>query len=650
MTHTTRVISIGNINVESDSGYAATLAQSFVQPEAIISRAQRDAGASLVTNVSLGQHVYYLQALVLNDEPDVVDARRRALLRELDATRGPLTVVIENAQGTARRRFMQFVVSQLQQVEGQGGHGFLAPLEAADDVRWQGVDVVEANWTLNESGTRSLTVAGDLDVYPVYTLTPNSAKATPNWPYSRAVLVEWRSPVGGFHPIDVTGGGLDTEALLGAGKIADGSNIAVLVNGVLTRHWYQPDGGANSFGEAQTHIWVNHRFQPAVHPSLSGYVSAADTTWSVVGDAGLPSRGALKVDDEIVSYTSRAPGKLYGVSRGRYGTTAAAHTARTGMIHYPVIAQILYGPNAVTPEAMKDSAYNSAQPPAFLAQPPAFLTHGSSNAEWVYNTFAGFEQPGSWSYTSYKNSLGFVTESQPAGWWTPTWDYPWEAMGFKAGWTDASVYRLRVAVALKAVRFTARHMIRMSPSASPNAPLLVASADDGRRVTLWTEGAGATRENNILYSHDTGDFSVADVFGDAPAYNNLTWSVSGNSYVQADIQQMVIAFDDNYTPAVTMLAEETDYDLDLTIANTTAGESLTVQFPNLAPGASLVIDSALQTVVYTADGSNQYRGARRDASRPRFLRLLPGVNNFTISEAGMGTLNINIQYRPRWYT
>ena len=102
----TNIISVGNINTEPGSGYVAVFVQSFVPPESTVSRVARDTDAPIVTHVALAPRVYYLQVLVEPAAADDMDARRRAILREFDSTRGPLTVVIENAAGTARRRYM----------------------------------------------------------------------------------------------------------------------------------------------------------------------------------------------------------------------------------------------------------------------------------------------------------------------------------------------------------------------------------------------------------------------------------------------------------------------------------------------------------------------------------------------------------------
>lgn len=642
MSHTTNVISVGNINVESGSGYFATLDQSFLQPENTISRVERDVDAPVVTNVALGLHVYYLKVLVLETAADDLDARRRAILREFDTTRGPVTVVVENATGTARQRYMQFVVRKVDQVVEQMGRGFVAALEATDEVRWRSTLEEEEVWTVNASATRSLTVAGDLDAYPVYTLTPNSAKTTPNWPYIRMILIEWRSPYGGSHPIDVTGGGLDTDALLTAGKITDESNIAVKMNGVLKRHFYGND--SYDFGTTQTRIWIDMEFRPAVFPVTAGYIFSTSTTWRVDNDFGLPPSGTLQVGDEIVTYTGRAPGYLYGVARGQYGTTAAAHYAAELITYYQGVGWLVYGPDAVTPENLKSDAYRTAQEPMMLQ-----AAVSSSNAIWQYQMFGWHDRPKSWGYASYLNNLGFVDESDVYGAYDAPWVEPWNALGFKAGWTSLSLYSQRFAIPVKSLRVQGRRMIRVSPAAAPNAPTLtVLSEDQRQRKVVWAATEGAGRDTNMWFDVDTDDFRPFG-YSEEIGFNRVHWGVSQASHLQADIQVMYVRFDDNYLPNVTLSAEMTEYDLDLTLENTTTGESLTVQMPNLSPDESLVIDSQWQTVTYTRDGSNQYGTVRRDRPRPKFLKLVPGVNNFQITEAGMGELEIKVTYRPRWY-
>ena len=643
MADTTKVISIGALNVQAGSGYVATLQMSYLQPEGSITRVARDGDTAIVTAVGLGLHTYLLLVYVEDDAADAVDARRRALLREFDVTRGPVTVVIENATGTARRRFMQFVARKTDQVEGQYGRGFAVSLEAYDDVRWQGLDLVETTWTLTESGTQSVVVDGDVEVYPTYTVTPRSAKASPMWLYRRLILVEWRSPLGGAHPVDVTGGGLDTAALLSAGKVGGGANVAVMLNGQFRKYFYPPDLGqpyADAFGDASTHIWTTLTFAPMVEPYLDQPVTALDETWVVYNDDGLPATGTLKVDDEIVSYSSRRAGTLFGVKRGLYGTTAAEHDPQY-MTHYQYVGWLYYGPTALLADNLKDAAYRAAVRPAFLSG------QGSSNQEWRYGTFADEGAPARWWYFSWQHGLGFVVESAATGTPSETWTYPWAALGINAGWTGSTSYYARFAVPLWQVQITGRHQARLSAASYPSWPKLWAHTENKEyQEVIWSAADGVDRTLNTTFDVTSGTLWPD---GGLSGYNQLSWAVQQGNYVQADIQTMRVVFDSASTPVVTLGAEDTDYDLDLTMLNSTTGESLRVQFPNATPDTSLVIDSKYQTVVYGPDGSNQYAAVQRNATRPKFLRLVPGENTFILTEDGMGTLEIVVAYRPRWY-
>ena len=638
----TNIISVGNINTEPGSGYVAVFVQSFVPPESTVSRVARDTDAPIVTHVAQAPRVYYLQVLVEPAAVDDMDDRRRAILREFDSTRGPLTVVIENAAGTARRRYMLFVVGRPSQVEGQLGDGFMAPVESYDQVFWTAVTPEEVTWQLDGSATQDITVPGDIDVYPTYTLTPNAAKAAPNWPYSYAVLVEWRSGYGGKHVVEVSGG-LDTATLLANGKVTDGSNIAVFMNGTLRRHWYQ-ESGPNAFGTAATQIWIEMEPRPVIHPRLAKATPASATTWSVENDTGMPATGTIKVDDEIVSYNSRGPGVLYGVTRARYGTTAAEHAALAPVTVYAGVGMIFYGPHLTVPDSLKSTEYRNARRPVMIAP-------GSSNAMWRYEQFAAEGAPGRWWYYSHLNSLGFSRESDPSGAHETTWQFPWTAMGLLAGWTSISSFTLRLAVAIKQTVTHGRLVAQLSPASSPSSPVLTAFTESGNASAQVLWFGSFPRDSNQEFATTSADIRPYDLDEEPlPGYNRLQWQVSGASYLQVDIQQLDIVFDETATPVVTRRPEQTDYDLDLAITNLTTGESIAVVFPNMAPGESLVIDSQTQTVTYTLDGSSQYPLVQRNAPRPKFLRLVPGVNQLSFVEEGMGEIEVAVSYAPGWYT
>lgn len=68
--------------------------------------------------------------------------------------------------------------------------------------------------------------------------------------------------------------------------------------------------------------------------SLTSGMSASDVEVQVASTAAFPSAGTLTIDAEIIEYTGKTATSFTGLSRGKYGTTAASHLsgANTYMI------------------------------------------------------------------------------------------------------------------------------------------------------------------------------------------------------------------------------------------------------------------------------------------------------------------------------
>lgn len=640
MSYTTKVISIGSLNVESGSGYRATLDQSYVQPENTIGRVQRDADSPIVTAIAPGLQLYLLSVIVVEAglSADDLDTKRRALLGALDSSQGPITITIENQTGTARQRYMRCVVRKVDQVAQQAGRGFAAALEAADDVRWRSTTTEEIVWEISSAASRSVVNTGDLDAYPTITIKPTTGKSVPNWLYRRPVIVRWQSPYGGYHPIDITGGGTNTAALVAGGKVANGTNMAVWLNGRYVPFWYGgEDGQPGGFNSTTTKIWINLYALPKTEIQTAEFISETATTWRVRNDAGLPASGILDVaGSEIVSYSSRSSGYLYGVQRGLYGTTPIEYNANLTATIIPAVGYILYGPNGAVPAAQQDFSYRNATRP--------LMTAGSSNSTWIYPAFHESTRAVPWNYHSHLNSLGFVTDSDITGYFNTTWAEPWASMGIKSGWTGTSGFSTRYAVPVAQMVVNGRHMARGSATQSPNSPRLMAYDDHGANEhILWNSNAGVSQTLNTAVSLTCNLPTTAH-------YTVFFWGVSGGSYIQANIGLMNITFVSDYLPQIEVGTEDTDYDLDMEISNSTTDEYFIAEFPNMIPGKGLIIDSENQTVIYDRDNSNQYAAVRMYPIRPRFMRLVPGTNTIHVSETGMGSVTITFRYEPRWYT
>lgn len=161
-----------------------------------------------------------------------------------------------------------------------------------NDPVWKKVTASTHTTNISSSGTTNDTITnnGNLDAYPVITITP--AATGGKYSYRRHVIaynpIAYANP---NYPLDITGGGLDFTGLT---KNASVSNQINEVAGI----------------------------------------SDSATTWNIdtsVG-GGLPTGGGVfMMDNEQCSYTSIAAGVIDGVVRGINGTTATTHANNTVM-------------------------------------------------------------------------------------------------------------------------------------------------------------------------------------------------------------------------------------------------------------------------------------------------------------------------------
>lgn len=642
---TTNAISINSLNIAPGSGYLSTLVQSYVQPGSTVSWAQRDGESPLATNAAPGVLECILTIIVdaRGIDADTVDARRRALLRELDTSRAPLTLVIRNATGTARERYMRFIVVKADQVVGQYGEGFAVQLNSADDARWRSTTLVEETHQFTDAeGGWALQCLGDLETYPTYTATPRAPNGAPVFPYFVMFTVYWPSPWGGEHWVDVTDGGINTAALKTAGKVTNSGNIGISMDGQYTPFWYGGDDGQpGGFNSTTTRMWVRMRFNPATQGATTRLTTETDTTIYVRGTGSLPTSGTARIGAEYVTYTHHTNGALYGVQRGQYGTTADSHAAGTAIAPIQV-GYIFYGPNGAIPDATIGDDYNM-----LAGARPIFINSGSTNAAWNFDgVFNDPDGAANWSYSQWGNvGTAFVSASDASGAYNPDWVLPWTAMGFKPGWASWSGFDRSFAVPIGLARVVGRRYAAGSPSQYPGSPkLLYTNTNTGEWQVAWDSAQGIERTPNPTFDVTT---PAADA---ARTWNRLVWGFENTNFSQVDIQQLVVYFRSNYIPQIELSDEDTGYDLSMRLWNNTTGEALLVEYPNMQVDHGIVIDSEQMTVSY--DNRAVYAAVRRGGNpivRPYFLRLVPGTNQLHVEEDGISQLEIKVSYTPRWY-
>lgn len=156
------------------------------------------------------------------------------------------------------------------------------------DSAWIQLTANTQNWTVTSSGaTQAVTAGGNLESYPVITISPQAMKSTGGGAYRRYYFIRNQmSSTLEDHPVEITNGGLNTGAL-----VADTSRNILINQG--------------------------------------GGIDAVVTTIPYDNPTGtIPTAGMVYVDTEQISFTGRTgttSGDLTGCTRGVNGTSAATH-------------------------------------------------------------------------------------------------------------------------------------------------------------------------------------------------------------------------------------------------------------------------------------------------------------------------------------
>ena len=77
--------------------------------------------------------------------------------------------------------------------------------------------------------------------------------------------------------------------------------------------------------------------------TLSGSITATDTSITLSSVVGLPATGFIKLDSEIINYTYIDGNTLGGVFRGQANTTAASHSSSTA-VYVPQLPAVTVWP------------------------------------------------------------------------------------------------------------------------------------------------------------------------------------------------------------------------------------------------------------------------------------------------------------------
>lgn len=250
-----------------------------------------------------------------------------------------------------------------------------------EGTEYQGVVATEAEPTF------TIQARGSMPAHPTITMTPVAVKAAVESPrYRRRIISANRidrnvdTPNGGY-PVDITGGGIDTDALLTAGKLLSNfDDLRVIIDSQERDRWIDTPAV-----DPSSAVWINWAWRSGKSVALAEPVDADDTilrTNAFNGFGGWERRGALLLGTEAMLY-ERSLTDIYEVSvtRGALSTTAASHAAAATIrwIQHPY-SDLLYGFS------------NAGEAPAPLNRKPVFDLLQSDNNSWYWPAGPFFNQ------------------------------------------------------------------------------------------------------------------------------------------------------------------------------------------------------------------------------------------------------------------
>jgi len=612
-------------------GLTSAMEQTYQRPALTPIEVERQGERPLMSGVKQEAWTLPPLGMLIDGDPADVVALRRQILKAFDNRAGAGALVVTDDNGS-NERYIYAVCQELTQNRKQQGDGFTATLVAADDVFWRSTATTTAVVTMNDiDKTLNVTNPGDVDVNPTITVAPSVSIGGSNyWRWRRFVAVPWRSLNGARdYPVELTNGGLDTTALMGAGKVSNPNNMAVIVDGVEVDRWYGTTAGSpGGFNSTSTRMWANLDFEGGRQATLYNIESAGIICQDDI--SGFPPAGVLYIGTEVILYTGR---DLYrraftGITRGAYGSSVGSPSSGAAVYWLQHEVWLVYSPgyNAKTVD-------DTRKPLIDLM---------SANTGWTWDAFGSTVTPtrtAQWTMLAGGAGGTFVA-NENAGYYSDSWDVIGLTLpASTAGGNSPENY--------------ARGQVYLPCGVDEYT--LYGSDYDGSylEICLSEDGANWVRQTITPGSAAGWDgWTETDIGGLTANWRYLAVrprpSLEGT---QSQLGQAQIVFQTALTPAPVLLPEQNNYRLALAIVNTTTNERVEiVPRPGLLQTAdSVFIDTDARTAVILPSGRNIYGTVGRDGLRPAALRLVPGVNALSLIENPNANNTVTISFQARWY-
>ncbi len=532
--------------------------------------------------------------------------------------------------------------------EGDQRYTILLQSEAT---AWRAVDPDTDTWSLSGAGgTHVITVEGDDETRLSVTLTP-TVETPAGW--KKQQLYRLVPPNGinwGLRPWCIQ---LDTAALVTAGKMqADCDDLRIWLGESETRRWID---GPNT---TTTKVWFNLNLRRGATLTLrtavaaTGDISYLYFTKNATMQArirAMPSQGVVYHGTEWFYYSAKQPVacRLVIEERGLYDTTLQAHAVGDSFSFLPAAVRVVYGNPTATDPALDDENYDDTKPLFSLSQ--------SDNTQWTWTASDKFydpdhpNRPGGWT-----QSLQRIGTESKLYWVKQDAESGNAAMGMMlAAWQQGSVWKAERATAawsfyspggMQEITVTGqkyRNTVKW-----PNQFAAIRRSPDG--TTWFTVFNEATPASVSTWSNLTNN-GVAKAIDSASKYVQAIFSkvlaAQANAYAMFEIQTCTVEFTTANIPSGTLLGEQLNYPLDITLQNNATGEAIDLKYP-MRMNRPLALDGEANTITYQrANAHNAI--SLDDEGRAIWIRLVKGDNELEVIGDDVGTLELVLSWYRR---
>lgn len=582
--------------------------------------------------------------------------------KDLAETRFPILVAIRGGSGSLAELKMWFDTMILEPVklvatdDGKNWAMMVNPesitmvgtsavriVLSTSDLTW--VDDGAGNsetWNITASGqTKVITVDSERYVEPTLEISSVSGLG---YIYQRYVRLYNKIEKAFLeYPLELTGGGWNTAALVAAGKMqADGDDLRVFIGGMEVNRWL---GSMNS---AATKVWVTIDLKlGAILPLLttiasSGAISSIFVTnyTPAIKAANkkklqrLPKSGFVMIDSEVFAYTGINVSKLAftGITRAVNGSSMAGHSANASICWVEHDVRIVYGDVDATALVIDG---DSSKPIIDLVN--------STNSSWVYTIFGEYDvwRAGAW-FRTVDLSAGNASLLRTGDLGTDV--TPFEAMGmeidtyYSNGLLKAGQGKLLWTLVMPGgISTISSNGSKYRGGATFPKIAGLKKYVNGIWTSLWNESSPVSLATWTSWTHNSisvgNGTTVAFIFEGAISKD----SVRANF----EVQGATVALTATGVPSISLGGEILQEWNDLTIENITSGDVVQVVFPFMTD--TLVVDCQERTAV---SGYINKFGTLRLSYSAYWLRLLPGDNTLMIS-GRLGEINVDVCWKDK---